>query len=139
MQRALNAYTFGRNTNFIPIPFSVRDEKKSKNILFNVELRPTEGFVVFNLEQKHERLALSVVPEATHLGTVYHPTGATIYKVRFYSYKAKALQSSDNRGAYRTDRRAEGWTYCANNWQRNELDVSCKVFESSIDLFLLFR
>lgn len=89
VQRALDAYTFGRNTNFIPIPFSVRDEKNSKDILFNVELKPTEGFVVFNLEEKHARQALSVVPEATHLGTVYHPTGATIYKVRSDSHKMR--------------------------------------------------
>ena len=46
--RALDAYTFGRNTNFLAIPFAVRDEHK--NVVMLVELVAGLGLLVYNLE-----------------------------------------------------------------------------------------
>jgi hypothetical protein len=81
---ALDAYTFGRNTNFLPIPFSIRDESNNKTVLLIAELQSEVGFRVVNYNRKEKEEIMIVTlgaKDGPYCGKVQHPAGATLYTV----------------------------------------------------------
>ncbi len=79
----MKRYVFGKNCDFQPIQFWIRDDSKEKTPILSAEILPERGFVVKDLREKDKEYLVVTLPQQSPsiLGKLQHPDGTTIFKV----------------------------------------------------------